>query len=31
MEDLLVVGQIINTHGLRGEMKVMPLTEDLTI
>ena len=29
MEDLLVVGQIINTHGLRGEMKVMPLTEDM--
>ena len=30
MEDLLVVGQIINTHGLRGEMKVMPLTEDMS-
>ena len=29
MEDLLVVGQIINTHGLSGEMKVMPLTEDM--
>ena len=29
MNDLLVVGQIINTHGLRGEMKVMPLTEDM--
>lgn len=29
MKDLLVVGQIINTHGLRGEMKVMPLTDDM--
>ena len=29
MNDLLVIGQIINTHGLRGEMKVMPLTEDM--
>lgn len=29
MEDLLIVGEIINTHGLRGEMKVMPLTDDM--
>lgn len=29
MENLLIVGEIINTHGLRGEMKVMPLTDDM--
>jgi 16S rRNA processing protein RimM len=29
MKDFLSVGQIINTHGLKGEVKVYPLTDDL--
>ena len=28
MEDLLKVGIIANTHGLRGEVKVFPTTDD---
>ena len=28
MSDFLRVGKIVNTHGLKGEMKVMSLTED---
>ena len=28
MRDILRVGKIVNTHGLKGEMKVMPLTDD---
>lgn len=28
MEDLLKVGIIVNTHGLRGEVKVFPTTDD---
>lgn len=28
MEDLLQVGGIANTHGLRGEVKVFPMTDD---
>lgn len=30
MEEYLIVGKIINTHGVRGELKVMPLTSDIT-
>lgn len=30
MEQYLTVGRIINTHGVRGEMKVMPLTSDVS-
>ena len=30
MEDLLQVGAIANTHGLRGEVKVFPTTDDPT-
>lgn len=29
MKDFLNVGQIINTHGVRGEVKVFPLTDDM--
>lgn len=29
MKDFLSVGQIINTHGVRGELKVYPLTDDI--
>ena len=28
MSELLKVGKIVNTHGLRGEVKVMALTDD---
>ena len=28
MEDLLKTGIIANTHGLRGEVKVFPTTDD---
>lgn len=29
MKEVLAVGQIINTHGLKGELKVYPLTDDI--
>ena len=29
MKEFLSVGQIINTHGVKGELKVLPLTDDL--
>lgn len=29
MKEFLTVGQIINTHGLQGELKVYPLTDDI--
>lgn len=29
MKEFLSVGQIINTHGLKGELKVHPLTDDI--
>ena len=28
MKDILGVGKIVNTHGLKGEVKVIPLTDD---
>ena len=28
MNDYFKVGQIVNTHGIKGEVKVIPLTED---
>lgn len=28
MEDYLQVGKIVNTHGIKGEVKVLPLTDD---
>ncbi|GAB6170033.1 ribosome maturation factor RimM [Clostridium carnis] len=28
MKEILRVGKIVNTHGLKGEMKVIPLTDD---
>lgn len=28
MKDILRVGKIVNTHGLKGEVKVIPLTDD---
>ena len=30
MNDYLAVGRVINTHGVRGELKVMPLTSDVS-
>lgn len=30
MNDYLAVGKVVNTHGIKGELKVMPLTSDLT-
>jgi 16S rRNA processing protein RimM len=29
MEEFLTIGQIINTHGVKGELKVHPLTDDI--
>ena len=29
MREFLRVGQIINTHGVKGEVKVLPLTDDM--
>lgn len=29
MKDFITIGQIINTHGLKGEVKVYPLTDDI--
>ncbi|AZV56286.1 ribosome maturation factor RimM [Clostridium sp. AWRP] len=29
MKDFITVGQIINTHGIKGELKVYPLTDDI--
>ncbi|AKA69930.1 ribosome maturation factor RimM [Clostridium scatologenes] len=29
MKQFVTVGQIINTHGIKGELKVYPLTDDL--
>ncbi|KGG80776.1 ribosome maturation factor RimM [Caloranaerobacter azorensis] len=30
MIDFIKVGKIVNTHGIKGEMKVLPLTDDMT-
>lgn len=29
VNELLVVGQIVKTHGVRGEVKVLPMTDDV--
>ena len=29
MQEYLEVGQIVNTHGLRGHVKVVPFTDDI--
>ncbi|MBN1061277.1 16S rRNA processing protein RimM [Clostridium botulinum] len=29
MEEIFKIGQIVNTHGIKGEVKVYPLTEDV--
>lgn len=29
MEKLVSIGQIINTHGVKGELKIYPLTDDI--
>lgn len=29
MEQFIIVGQIINTHGVKGELKIFPMTDDL--
>ena len=31
MEDMFRVGVIANTHGIRGEVKVYPTTDDVTV
>ncbi len=31
MENLLEIGQIVNTHGLRGDVKVMPWCDDPSV
>ena len=31
MEDLLQVGVITSTHGIRGEVKVFPTTDDAAL
>jgi RimM protein, required for 16S rRNA processing len=28
MQDFIEIGQIVNTHGLKGELKVIPLTDN---
>lgn len=30
MQDLLEIGQIVNTYGIKGFLKVVPLTDDMT-
>ena len=30
MEQYFEIGEIINTHGVKGELKVMPLTDEIT-
>ncbi len=30
LEEYLAVGKIVNTHGIKGEMRVMPLTSDVS-
>jgi len=30
MNEYLAVGKVVNTHGVKGELKVMPLTSDLS-
>lgn len=29
MNEFFTVGQIVNTHGIKGEVKVIPYTEDV--
>jgi 16S rRNA processing protein RimM len=29
MKEILSIGQIINTHGVKGELKIYPLTDDI--
>lgn len=29
MKDMITIGQIVNTHGLKGEVKIYPLTDDI--
>jgi 16S rRNA processing protein RimM len=29
MKDKITIGQIINTHGIKGELKVYPLTDNI--
>ncbi len=31
LEGIIQIGQIVNSHGIKGEVKVIPLTEDLEI
>lgn len=30
MREFMTIGQIINTHGLKGELKVFPITDDIS-
>ncbi|MBA5850488.1 16S rRNA processing protein RimM [Clostridium sp. cel8] len=29
MEEFITIGKIVNTHGIKGELKIYPLTDDL--
>ena len=29
-KDFLAVGKIVNTHGIRGELRVIPMTSDVS-
>lgn len=31
MHSMLCIGKIVNTHGVKGELKVIPLTDDITV
>ena len=31
MQEFLEIGQIVNTHGLKGYLKIMPFTDDVSI
>ena len=30
MEEFITIGKIVNTHGVKGEVKIYPLTEDMS-
>ena len=30
MENFLEIGQIVNSYGLKGQMKIVPFTDDIT-
>ena len=30
LKDYLAVGKVVNTHGIKGELKVIPITSDIS-